>query len=203
MALQFRCRNCGEDIIAKYLKVGEFAQCHQCGNRTEVPSDADYIDDDKISILPAAPRRQHISEQRIERQDHQDYNTLTTLRHLLFSSEGRISRSSIWAYNGLSLIISIVSIIAFLSNNGLGVVLLPLWFLISVYTGIMVQIKRYHDHDKSGWWVLTGFIPLYNIWATIELLFLRGTKGPNRYGADPLEKKMSGSGNQAGYEERV
>ena len=78
---------------------------------------------------------------------------------------------------------------AYLADSGLGIVLLLWWFLISTYAGTMVQIKRYHDRDKSGWWILTEFIPLYNIWATIELLFLRGTRGANRYGADPLENR--------------
>ncbi len=75
MALQFRCPHCGENVIVEYLKVGEFAQCHQCGNRTEVPSDAGYIDDEQISILPAAARSQRTPEQPFERRDYQDYNT--------------------------------------------------------------------------------------------------------------------------------
>lgn len=189
MALQFRCPHCGENVIVKYLKVGEFAQCHQCGNRTEMPSDAGHIDDTKIPTQRAAPTRQHPPDQRLEQLSYQDYVTPTTLIHLLFSPKGRISRSWIWGYGGLSFTILIVTMAAYLADRGLGIVLFLWWFLISIYAGIMVQIKRYHDHDKSGWWILTEFIPLYNIWTTIQLLFLRGTRGPNRYGADPLENR--------------
>jgi len=40
MALKFKCGNCGEYIITKFLKVGEVAKCHNCGAETKVPEDA-------------------------------------------------------------------------------------------------------------------------------------------------------------------
>ena len=47
-----------------------------------------------------------------------------------------------------------------------------------------VHIKRFHDRDKSGWWVLIGLIPIIGaIWLLIELGFLKGTPGPNRFGS--------------------
>jgi uncharacterized membrane protein YhaH (DUF805 family) len=59
--------------------------------------------------------------------------------------------------------------------------LLTLWPSLAIYT------KRWHDRDKSGWWSLIMFIPLIGaIWMLIELGFLRGTDGPNRFGADPI-----------------
>ena len=48
---------------------------------------------------------------------------------------------------------------------------------------IFVDIKRWHDRDKSGWWMLILLIPLIGtIWFLIELGFLKGTDGPNRFG---------------------
>jgi len=56
-----------------------------------------------------------------------------------------------------------------------------------IWGGLAGQVKRWHDRDKSGWMVLINFIPLIGmIWALIELGFLRGTAGPNRFGPDPL-----------------
>jgi uncharacterized membrane protein YhaH (DUF805 family) len=47
----------------------------------------------------------------------------------------------------------------------------------------MVYIKRFHDRDKTGWWVLIGLIPLIGpLWLLIELGFLKGTDGANRFG---------------------
>jgi hypothetical protein len=40
MALRFQCRNCGVDILVKFLQPGEIAECKNCGHLNEVPSDA-------------------------------------------------------------------------------------------------------------------------------------------------------------------
>lgn len=50
-----------------------------------------------------------------------------------------------------------------------------------------MAIKRYHDRDKSGAWVLIQLVPFVGpFWYVIEAGCLRGTVGPNRYGPDPL-----------------
>jgi uncharacterized membrane protein YhaH (DUF805 family) len=61
------------------------------------------------------------------------------------------------------------------------VILLTLWPTLAVYT------KRWHDRDKSGWWSLIMFVPIIGgIWMLVELGFLRGTEGANRFGPDPI-----------------
>jgi uncharacterized membrane protein YhaH (DUF805 family) len=61
------------------------------------------------------------------------------------------------------------------------VLLLTLWPSLAIYT------KRWHDRNKSGWWSLILFIPLIGgIWMLVELGFLRGTEGANRFGPDPI-----------------
>ncbi|MBV8291602.1 MAG: DUF805 domain-containing protein [Mycobacterium sp.] len=87
--------------------------------------------------------------------------------------------------------------------------------LLVLFAGLAVATKRLHDRDKSAWWLLLFYlVPLilptiayYTdrtgtgavevrfilvlaslsiiIWFLVELGFLRGTAGPNRYGADP------------------
>ena len=44
---------------------------------------------------------------------------------------------------------------------------------------IALAVRRMHDNDKSGWWIL---VPIYNI---IVIWFMEGTRGPNRFGPDP------------------
>lgn len=47
-------------------------------------------------------------------------------------------------------------------------------------------VRRYHDRNKSGYWVLTTAIPLFGeIWQLVELGFLPGTKGSNDFGPPP------------------
>ncbi len=59
--------------------------------------------------------------------------------------------------------------------------------LITLYPALAIYTKRWHDRDKSGWWSLIAFVPIIGgIWLLVELGFLRGTDGANRFGPDPL-----------------
>jgi uncharacterized membrane protein YhaH (DUF805 family) len=107
-----------------------------------------------------------------------------TVTQMLFGFKGRLKRMPWW----------ITTIVA---NLGLGMVdavfgfprasilflllLAPplIWILIAV------QIKRWHDRDKSGWWFLINFVPIIGwLWVLIECGFLKGTTGPNRFGEE-------------------
>ena len=60
--------------------------------------------------------------------------------------------------------------------------------LVVIVPAFLVYIKRWHDRDKSGWWMLIVLIPLVGlIWFLVELGFLPGTPGPNRFGPPPLD----------------
>lgn len=67
-----------------------------------------------------------------------------------------------------------------------------LWSLIVFIPGLSVTIRRLHDRNMSGWWLL-GFvvallIPLINLVALIAyivIMALPGTAGPNKFGSDP------------------
>ena len=89
--------------------------------------------------------------------------------------------------------------------------------LLVLFAGFAVAIKRLHDRNKSAWWLLlfalvtlilqtiayyTGAVEVrlilvlvcipIGIWFFVELGFLRGTAGPNRYGPDPLQIDPTG-----------
>jgi uncharacterized membrane protein YhaH (DUF805 family) len=54
-----------------------------------------------------------------------------------------------------------------------------------IWISVAVQVKRWHDRDKSGWWFLMNFVPIIGwLWVLIECGFLRGTPGPNRFGEE-------------------
>lgn len=53
-----------------------------------------------------------------------------------------------------------------------------LFGLATIIPGIAVAVRRAHDQDKSGWFVL---IPIYGF----IMMFIEGTRGPNRFGPDP------------------
>ncbi len=114
------------------------------------------------------------------------------MRDLLFSTRGRITRSDYWLrfvlpYFVIFVVISYIDLTVGTYYDKLVVGLLTLLFAVSaLYPWIAVGIKRCHDRNRTGWFLLTGLIPLVSIWLVIELGFLRGTVGQNRFGPDPL-----------------
>lgn len=103
---------------------------------------------------------------------------------MLFSLQGRIGRRSWWLWGVLALIGFVIYATVLLRVLGfsarhtdIAVNLLVLW------PAIAVSVKRWHDRDKSGWWVLVWLVPLIGwLWALIQNGLLRGTPGANRYG---------------------
>jgi uncharacterized membrane protein YhaH (DUF805 family) len=67
---------------------------------------------------------------------------------------------------------------------GLATLLLVLFSLALILPALAVTVRRLHDSDKSGWWLLISFIPLGSFVILIFTL-MDGTPGPNRYGDDP------------------
>jgi len=110
-------------------------------------------------------------------------------KQFYLSAQGRVNRKQWWLY--LVLPIFVVSIILSFIDNAIGTVgqengaglLSGIWALITLIPAILVDIKRWHDRDKSGWWMLIVLVPIIGwIWFLIELGFLKGTEGPNRFG---------------------
>ena len=114
---------------------------------------------------------------------------------MLFSSQGRIRRSQYWLWSlgtsfALGVIIGIAAVAFRGDAQGHGSPLFGLIYfaglIVAVIIGVNLQVKRWHDRDKSGWWTLIGFVPLIGgIWAFVECGCLDGTQGPNKYGPSP------------------
>lgn len=105
------------------------------------------------------------------------------------SADGRVNRQQWWLrlivpVLVIELVLSFVDVaIGTYDARAGGGVLSGLFALAVLIPAIIVYIKRFHDRDKSGWWVLIGLVPLIGqLWLLIELGFLAGTPGPNRFG---------------------
>ena len=114
-------------------------------------------------------------------------------REFLFSFRGRANRSQFWLMVLVTLpFIAVAAIInrhlgyEFDSLAGPGcVILLP-----TLWPSFAVTIRRWHDRNKSGWWLLINFIPLVGgIWSLVENGFLGGTPGANRFGPEQSAQK--------------
>jgi len=110
-----------------------------------------------------------------------------TPKEVYLSFQGRIPRKVFWLYF-LAMyipILVIMGIAASISQTLMWIVAVPLYIGL-IWAGLALQIKRWHDRDKSGWWVLIALIPFIGaIWAFVEAGCLRGTVGGNRFGGDP------------------
>ncbi|MBY7914635.1 DUF805 domain-containing protein [Vibrio fluvialis] len=135
---------------------------------------------------------------------------------LLFSFQGRIRRQTYWIWN-VCYYLAIVSVIVLLNRwlPGLAPYVLPLFMLLILVPDLAVTAKRWHDRDKSSWWLLLN-VPLVigrmtvpigeasmtttpNVldtgislaallcgsWILIECGFLAGSDGNNRFGKAP------------------
>lgn len=66
--------------------------------------------------------------------------------------------------------------------------LMAIIVLASIVPSIAVQVRRFHDQDKSGWFVLLGFIPYVGGLIVLVFMCLEGTSGPNKFGTDPKQE---------------
>ncbi len=90
--------------------------------------------------------------------------------------EGRARRSEYWYYVLFYILFAFA--IAFISEFIRFPILYTLYVLGSLIPSIAVGVRRMHDVNKSGWFIL---IPIYNL----ILYCTEGTQGPNQYGPDP------------------
>ena len=111
-----------------------------------------------------------------------------SLMSVLFSEKGRISRRTYWLKGVL------IGSILVLCLYFVGLFFAPMWrlplFIIGLAIALSPLAKRIQDRNRSPLFVLGLFIPILNIifavWLFVEAGFLKGTRGHNNYGVDPL-----------------
>lgn len=101
-----------------------------------------------------------------------------------------------WTLTGLAVLVGGgFEALGTLGFNGLGWLFYGaslLWSLAVFLPGLSVTVRRLHDRNMSGWWILgvavgmiIPFVNLIVIIAYIVILAMEGTSGPNKFGADP------------------
>jgi uncharacterized membrane protein YhaH (DUF805 family) len=127
------------------------------------------------------------------------------LQKLLFSFQGRIRRSQYWltsigvicavlfGYFAVAQVeISEMSDASSFESVDFGpgfpivMLVLAVLYVALVWIGLALNVKRWHDRDKSGFWIFIALVPIIGgIWALVECGFLDGTQGPNQFGPSP------------------
>lgn len=108
------------------------------------------------------------------------------------TASGRASRSEYWWFQLFLLIALVVWYLAFVvafvldsTLGGLVAIGLLVFYLASFLPALGVTVRRLHDSDKSGWWILIAFIPYVGALILLVFMVLSGTPGYNRYGPPP------------------
>ncbi|MBE6412706.1 MAG: DUF805 domain-containing protein [Opitutales bacterium] len=193
-----KCSNCQNEVNDN----DKF--CSRCGTPitllSETASDFPYP-------APLPP------EQNISTNGRTNNNQMPTQISSIF--KGRMNR---WRYFISGILLSIIyrtyeSAILSQIENYYASIFVNLLFLIIFYLlCVYITTLRLHDMDKSGWWALPFYVFLifiviaiiypenpiilslfvilciYSVFFKLFLLFKKGTKGPNRFGLDPLKK---------------
>ncbi len=102
--------------------------------------------------------------------------------------QGRAIRSEYWfwvlfyvllsaATNVLELLVRHVFLI-----HGLFIIAFTLLYLFLLVPNLAVSVRRLHDLDKSGWWLLLAFVPLVGPIILLVWFCTPGTPGSNQFG---------------------
>ena len=114
---------------------------------------------------------------------------LRCIQQLYFVFDGRASRSEYWHFLfinlGIGLCMAFVDFVLgthLVNNVGL---FGGMYALLIAIPGLAVSVRRLHDTDKSGWWLLLYFIPVLGFLALLVFFVTRGNTKANEYGPVP------------------
>lgn len=99
---------------------------------------------------------------------------------------GRARRSEYWYWVLFVFIVTAaLNILSGGDADGLFGILSFLFAIAVFLPGLAMAIRRLHDTDRSGWFVLLALIPLVGIIILLVFYVQEGTPGDNRFGANP------------------
>lgn len=98
--------------------------------------------------------------------------------------KGRASRSEYWWFVLFSFIAQAAT--AAISQNLSYAIAIGL-----ILPSIAVGVRRLHDKDKSGWWMLLHFVPLIGAIVLLVWFCQKGTEGTNRFGDIPSDLQIT------------
>jgi len=110
--------------------------------------------------------------------------SVSTCLKKYFIFQGRASRSEYWWFQ---LIVSPSYLISTILENEIGYFFLGIT-LFTLIPAISAGVRRLHDTNRSGFFLLISFIPFIGGLVLLFFLIPEGTKGKNRFGPDSLKK---------------
>ena len=112
--------------------------------------------------------------------------SISTCFSKYFVFQGRASRSEYWWFQ---LLLTPSYLISTLFENEISYIFLGIT-LITLIPAISAGVRRLHDTNRSGFFLLISFIPFVGSLILLFFLIPEGTKGKNQYGPDPLKRTL-------------
>ena len=108
----------------------------------------------------------------------------------------RAPRAEYWWFYLLTIVASLVAMIVdsvigtggTLGSYGILTLLVTLGLLIP---SLAAGVRRLHDTDRSGWWLLIVLVPLVGVIVLLVFFVFEGTRGDNRFGRDPYAAELA------------
>ena len=111
-------------------------------------------------------------------------------KYAVFS--GRSRRAEYWYFVLFNIIVGVVLALidmllgTFSAAGNIGL-LSGIYSLAVLIPTLAVLVRRLHDIDRTGWWILINLIPLIGTIVLLVFALTPGTPGSNRYGPDPKQ----------------
>ena len=98
--------------------------------------------------------------------------------------DGRAGRSEFWWFV-LANVLVYVALLVLARVSSVFLILYFVYAIAVIVPSLALAIRRLHDTNKSGWFLLLGFIPLVGAIILLVFYIQEGTPGPNDYGIAP------------------
>ena len=109
--------------------------------------------------------------------------------------EGRSTRQEYWLFVLINVLIQIAAFtIASFTPESVAIVIMlayAAYVLITLVPSIAVTVRRLHDMNRSGWWILIALFPFVGGIVLLVFLATEGDLNANKYGPNPLLRPVS------------
>ncbi len=101
--------------------------------------------------------------------------------------DGRASRPAFWWWFLFTILVAIaLQVMDGIIFNESMLLTIVVWLGL-ILPNLSVSIRRLHDTDRSGWWVLIAFVPIIGFIVLLVFYLQKSDPGDNRYGPPMAE----------------
>jgi len=107
---------------------------------------------------------------------------------------GRATRKEYWMFVLINFLITlgimvIAGVIMQATENGIGSLLGNIYNLVIFLPSLALSVRRLHDTNHSGWWLLISLIPLIGFVVLLIFMVTDSQQGDNKYGPNPKKSQ--------------